>query len=300
MRAVTVLGLGTMGSGMASRLLAAGFPVTVWNRSAERAREMEASGARVAATPRTAVAGADVVVSMVADDAASGDVWLGEDGALAGVRKGAVLIESSTISPDWVQELAAHARVHGCELIDAPVTGSRTQAQSGELLFLAGGDPAAIEGVRDVLLAMGREVVRLGPTGSGAFVKLVNNFVCGVQVAAIAEAVALIEASGLSRAEALGVLLNGAPGSPLVKAVAARMIAGDYDVHFRVDLMAKDLAYAIRLAAQSAVPLRTAEGALDCFREASRQAFGDRDIAAVVEPLRASGSERAAANAVIP
>jgi 3-hydroxyisobutyrate dehydrogenase len=249
----------------------------------------------VADSPRAAAEGADVVISMVADDVASREVWLGEAGALAGVRAGATLIESSTLSPAWVEELANQARARMCELIDAPVTGSRTQARAGELNFLAGGAAATIDGVRDVLLAMGRDVLRLGPSGSGAIVKLVNNFVCGVQVAAIAEAVALIEASGLSRAEALGVLLNGAPGSPLVKAVAGRMVAEDYDVHFRVDLMAKDLAYASALAARHALPLRTAEGALDCFRAASRSALGDRDIAAVVEPLRTLVSARAEA-----
>ncbi|MGH7507521.1 MAG: NAD(P)-dependent oxidoreductase, partial [Longimicrobiales bacterium] len=218
-------------------------------------------------------------------------VWLGESGALAGVREGTVLIESSTVSPGWVHELADHARAVRCDLIDAPVTGSRTQAHAGELLFLAGGDAAVIESVRDVLLAMGREVRPMGPAGSGAFVKLVNNFVCGVQVAALAEAVALVEASGLDRDRALGVLLDGAPGSPLVRAVAARMAAGDYDVHFRIDLMAKDLAYASDLASRHALPLHTAVAAIHCFRTASQRGFGDRDIAAVVEPLRAVVSE---------
>lgn len=286
-RSITLLGLGTMGAGMAGRLLAAGYPLTVWNRSFERGRALERAGARVAPTPHGAAEDADVVVSMVADDAASRAVWLGESGALAGVRPGAVLIESSTVSPGWIHELAERARVRGCSLIDAPVTGSRVQAASGELLFLAGGDAATIEDVRDVLLVMGRDVVRLGPSGSGAFVKLVNNFVAGVQVAAIAEAVTLIEASGLDREQALGVLLEGAPGSPIVKLVAARMMGRDYDVHFRVDLMGKDLGYAIEAAARHGLPLATAEAALRCFQSASRGGFGGRDIAAVVEPLRA-------------
>lgn len=286
-RTVTLLGLGTMGAGMAARLLSGGYPLTVWNRSIERGRALESAGARVARTPGGAAQGADVIVSMVADDAASRAVWLGETGALAGVRPGAVLVESSTVSPGWIRELAELARARGCALIDAPVTGSRVQAASGELLFLAGGDAAAIESVRDVLLAMGRDVVVLGPSGSGAFVKLVNNFVAGVQVAAIAEATTLIEASGLDRDRALGVLLDGAPGSPIVKLVAARMTGRDYDVHFRVDLMGKDLGYAIEAAARHGLPLSTAEAALRCFQQASRGGFGGRDIAAVVEPLRA-------------
>lgn len=289
MRSVAVLGLGTMGAGMAGQLLAKGFRVTVWNRSMnERVAALAAAGARVAASPREAAADADVVVSMVADDAASRSVWLGSEGALRTAREGAVLIESSTVSPAWIAELAERAKAQGATLIDAPVTGSRVQAERGELLFLAGGSAECIDSVRDVLLAMGRDVVHLGPTGAGAFVKLVNNFLCGVQVAALAEAVALVEASGLDREKALGILLNGAPGSPLVKTIAARMAAADYDVHFRVDLMAKDLAYATDVAGKHGVSLHTATAALRSFLAASASGFGNRDIAAVVEPLRAA------------
>src|SRR5690606_32705593 len=281
------------GMGRAGQLLEVGYQLTVWNRAAERAIPLADRGAGVARTPREAAAGADVAIAMVADDAASRAVWLGDDGALEGLRKGAVLIESSTVSPGWIAELAERARARGCELIDAPVTGSRTQAQAGELLFLAGGTDAVIDRVDEVLRVMGRDVLRMGPVGSGAVIKLIINFGCGVQVAAMAEALALIEAGGLSRAEALGVLLNGAPGSPLVKAVTARMVAADYDVHFRVDLMAKDLAYASDLAASHALELRTAAAALERFREAARHALGDKDIASVVEPLRSAPVEPA-------
>jgi 3-hydroxyisobutyrate dehydrogenase len=290
MKAVTLLGLGTMGSGMAGQLLAAGFPLTVWNRSPEKARAMETSGAHSADTPRAAAEGADVVISMVADDAASRAVWLGEDGALAGARPGAVLIESSTASPGWIRELAALARDRGCTLIDAPVTGSRTEAANGRLLFLVGGDPEVIDGVSDVLGAMGRGVLPLGPVGSGAFVKLVNNFVCGVQVAALAEAVRLIEASGLDRERALSVLLDGAPGSPLVRGVAARMLRPNDEVNFAVDLMGKDLTYAMSEAAARHVDLATARAALQLFHAADERGLGRRDIAAVVEVVGPNGA----------
>lgn len=287
MRAVTLLGLGTMGVGMGHRLLAAGFPLTVWNRSAERAQGLESAGAKAAGTPAAAVAGADVVISMVADDAASRAVWLDDAGALAGVREGTLLIESSTLTPAWVRELAGFARARACDFIDAPVTGSRLQAAEGELLFLAGGEPEAVDRAREVMRAMGRDVVHLGPAGSGAFVKLVNNFLGGVQVAALAEAVALIEASDLDRDRALDLLLGGAPGSPLVKIVAERMRARDYDVHFRVDLMRKDLTYATEEAAAHGLSLETAEAALGRYRSAIEHGLGEQDMAAIVEPLRA-------------
>lgn len=296
MRAVTLLGLGTMGNGMANQLLAAGFPLTVWNRSSAKARALEAAGARVAETPRLAAAAADVIISMVADDAASRAVWLGESGALAGARAGTVLIECSTVSPGWIEELGAAARERGCALIDAPVTGSRAEAESGRLLFLAGGAPAVVEQVGDVLDAMGRGVLHLGPLGSGAFVKLVNNFVCGVQVAALAEAVTLIESSELDRDRALSVLLQGAPGSPLVKGVASRMLEPSDQVNFAVDLMAKDLTYAASVAAAHQIDLATARAALQLFHAAGERGLGRRDIAAVIEaarPAAASAAEQA-------
>jgi 3-hydroxyisobutyrate dehydrogenase len=287
MNSIAFLGVGTMGAGMAGRLLDSGFSVTVWNRHRGRADALVARGARVAESPRTAAAGADAVIAMVADDAASKSVWLGPDGALAGAARGIVAIESSTLSPSWIVELADHAAKAGCELIDAPVTGSRTHAASGDLLFLAGGPTAALERARPALSAMGsRGIVHLGPTGSGARMKLINNFVCGVQAAALAEAVALIERLGLDPAKAFPVLGDGAPGSPLVKGVGARMLAHDYSVNFALGLMHKDLTYAMAEGARAGVALRTAETARELFDDAIAARLGDSDFAAVVETLR--------------
>ena len=286
MQKVALFGLGTMGGGMASRLAQAGYPLTVWNRTRERAESFAAQGARVADSPRDAATDADVIIAMVADDKASREVWLGEQGALANARPGTVIIESSTLTPGWIRELAQIVQQQKCEFIDAPVTGSRPQAASGELLFLVGGEAATLEKVRGVLDAMGRGVVHLGPVGSGALVKLVNNFVCGVQVAALAEGLALIEHSGLERERALGILLDGAPGSPLVKAVSQRMLKQDYTVFFRLHLMMKDLTYAIGEGDRLGVPLETASAARGAFERARDAGFGAQDIGAVIEPLR--------------
>ncbi|HEY6358209.1 MAG TPA: NAD(P)-dependent oxidoreductase, partial [Vicinamibacterales bacterium] len=240
MASVAFMGLGVMGRGMAARLIDQRVPVVVWNRSRDRADALVAASgardARVGASPREAAATADVVISMVADDAASRAVWLGEDGALAGARPGAVLIESSTLSPAWIEELATRVSLRGGVLRDAPVTGSRTNAAGGQLLFLVGGPSEALERARPVLATMSRAIVHVGPTGSGARLKLVNNFVCGVQAVALAEAVAMIERSGMNRDLAASVLADGAPGSPLVKTLGLRMIAADYAVHFDLDL----------------------------------------------------------------
>jgi 3-hydroxyisobutyrate dehydrogenase len=139
---IAFFGLGAMGSGMVRRLLKAGFPVTIYNRTADKAEPFRGEGALLAGSPREAAANADVVISMVADDTASGRVWLGEGGAMEGVRAGAILIESSTLSVEWVRRLAAEASSRGCELLDAPVTGSKPQAAAGELCFIVGGDAA--------------------------------------------------------------------------------------------------------------------------------------------------------------
>ena len=286
MATVGFLGLGVMGGGMAGRVLDTGHSLTVWNRTRERAEPLVRRGATLAGTPREAAAGADVVVSMLADDGASRAVWLGPDGALASLRADAIAIESGTVSPAWIAELAGKVSAQGATLLDAPVTGSRTQAASGELRFLVGGPAEALERARPVLAAMGREVLHFGPAGSGARMKLINNFVCGVQAAALAEGVALIEAAGLNRADAMAVLASGAPGSPLVNAVGPRMAKSDYTVNFALALMDKDLRYAIDDADEFGIDLRTAATARALFGDALTAGLGDRDFSAVIEPMR--------------
>jgi 3-hydroxyisobutyrate dehydrogenase len=283
---IALLGLGLMGTGMARRLLGAGFPLTVWNRNPAKAAPFAAEGAHLAATPREAAARADLVISMVADDVASRGVWLGETGALAGTVRGTVLIESSTLTVAWILELARAATAAGGDFIDAPVTGSRNQSAAGELNFLVGGPAATLEKARPALRAMSRSITHLGPVGSGALIKLINNFVCGVQVAALAEALALIEKSSLNRAQALAVLTDGAPGSPLVKTLAARMAGPDYTPNFLLRLMAKDLGYATQEGSARALPLQTAAAALGLFQQAIAAGHGDQDMSAVIEPLR--------------
>ncbi|MBI5688754.1 MAG: NAD(P)-dependent oxidoreductase [Verrucomicrobia bacterium] len=284
---IAFLGLGIMGGGMTRRLLGAGFSLSVHNRNPTRAAALGEAGARVAETPRAAAAGADLIFSMVADDAASRAVWLGEAGALAGVAPGAVLVECSTLTVGWVRELAEAAARRGCTLVDAPVAGSRDAAAAGELKFLVGGPDEALARIRPALEVMGKVVLHLGPTGSGATMKLINNFLAGVQVAAFGEALAWIERSGLERAQAIAMLTGGAVGSPVVKTIAARMEAADYTPHFYLRLMAKDLGYAIGEGGQVGVELATAAAALGRFRAAVAAGHGDSDMAAVVRPLQA-------------
>jgi 3-hydroxyisobutyrate dehydrogenase len=280
---VAILGLGLMGSGMARQLLNAGFPLTVFNRNPEKTAPFAHAGARVASTPLEAAASAGVIVSMVADDNASRAVWLGEHGALAAVAPSTVCIESSTLTVGWVRELAAAVGVRGGEFLDAPVTGSKVHAHSGELNFFIGGSETTLKKVQPVFAAMSKTITWVGPAGSGALLKLINNFVCGVQVAAFAEAVAVIERGGLDRAKALELLTNGAAGSPLIKTIAARATASDYTPNFLLRLMTKDLGYAIQEGAKLSVDLATAAAALGDFQKAIAAGHGDKDMAAIVE-----------------
>jgi 3-hydroxyisobutyrate dehydrogenase len=282
---VAILGLGIMGGGMASRLLSMKFSVTVYNRTRERAEKYAPSGAFVAGTPREASARADVVIVMVADDVASRGIWLGPDGALAGAAPGTLLVDSSTISVSWVKELAAAAAQKQCEFLDAPVTGTKPHAASGELFFMVGGSAAGFNRAREVLSALGREVLHLGPNGSGALIKLINNFVCGVEAASFSEAMALVSASGLDREKCISVLGNSALASPLIKRMLTSMGTNDFTPNFPLTLMAKDIGYAINEASRLGVPLQTALPALEVFKHAMEKGLGDQDFSAVVKAV---------------
>lgn len=283
---IAFLGLGIMGSGMAGRLLDAGARLTVFNRNAARTEPLVARGAIAAATPRDGVKDAEIVFSMVADDAASHDVWDGGNGALAGVRPGTIVVECSTVTVGRITELAESASRIGCELIDAPVTGSKRQAAQGELVFLVGGSESAVARIRPALDAMGNSVVHLGPVGSGALVKLINNFLAGVQAASLAEAIAIIERSSLDRIQTIGAIVNGSPGSPVMKTLASRILAEDFSPNFYLHLLAKDLGYAIGEGETRGVPMSMASAALELLKASIARGDGDKDMAAVVEQFR--------------
>jgi 3-hydroxyisobutyrate dehydrogenase len=270
---------------MANRLLSMGFPVSVYNRSREKAAKLANAGAFVADTPGEAAARSEIVIAMVADDAASRNIWLGNEGALAGAVPGSLLLESSTLSVGWVKELNLAAAEKKCEFLDAPVTGTKPHAANGELFFMVGGSSAGFSGAREVLSALGREVLHLGPTGSGALIKLINNFVCGVEAAAFAEAMNLVNAGGLDRDKCIAVLGNSALASPLIKRMLTSMESNDFTPKFPLKLMTKDIGYAIKEAETSGVPLDTAVPALEVFRRAMEKGLGEQDFSAVMKAL---------------
>ena len=283
MQRVAILGLGVMGGGMAANWLAKGFEVSVWNRTSAKAQALAGKGARVAATPREAAQGADFIFAMVADDDASRSVWLGPDGALAGAKSGAIGVESSTLTPDWIRELGRQAQAKGVGFLDAPVGGSRPAAEGGELRFFVGGDPKTYEAARPALAAVGAKMDLLGPLGAGATWKLINNQLAAGQVAALAEALAVAKKAGFRDEQISELILGGAPASPIVKLKLPRMLAQDFEpADFALSLMLKDARYAAALAQSLGAPADVISGAVKTFARAEAKGLGAKDMAAVV------------------
>jgi 3-hydroxyisobutyrate dehydrogenase len=199
-----------------------------------------------------------------------------------------LLIESSTLTVGWIKELSAAAAERKCEFLDAPVTGTNPHAESGELLFLVGGSATAFDAAKPVFSVLGRSAIHLGPNGSGALLKLINNFLAAVQAVSFSEALALIDAGGLNRDKAVSILTEGVPGSPMVKRIASRAASGDFTPHFLLRLMAKDISYALEEGEQRNVHLQTAEAALAVFQQAIAAGYGEKDFTAIAESLTAT------------
>ncbi|HLZ03345.1 MAG TPA: NAD(P)-dependent oxidoreductase [Bradyrhizobium sp.] len=246
---VAFIGLGKMGHGMAGRYLDAGFTVAVWNRSKAKAEDLIARGARWATSPAGAATGADAVVTMVADDEASRRVWLGNDGAATGMKAGALAIECSTVSHAHALEMSQGLTKRGLIYIDCPVTGLPQAAAAGKLTLLVGADPADLEKARPFLLPLGTTIRHFGAVGTGTVFKLINNLMGAVQIASLAEGVAIAEQAGLDMNLVAEALSTGAVASPQVVRHSTRMVARDFSgATFTAALRHKDAAYAVRLA----------------------------------------------------
>jgi 3-hydroxyisobutyrate dehydrogenase len=283
---IALLGLGAMGAGMAANWLKKGFALSVYNRSRAKAEPLVAQGARVTATPAEAATGADIVVSVVADDVASRAVWLGADGALAAARPGAILIESSTLSPDWVLDLARRAAAKDCGFLDATLAGSKPAAAAGQVVFFVGGEAAILDKVRPALEAVSGRIQHIGDVGAGARWKLVNNMMVAIEVAAVAEALVLAGKAGFDRKRAADILAASGIASPVIQQKVARMAAGHFgDTDFALGLMLKDADYAVAFARKSGVDLAILPAAANLFRLANATGHGAEDVAAVLKAV---------------
>jgi 3-hydroxyisobutyrate dehydrogenase-like beta-hydroxyacid dehydrogenase len=288
---VAVLGTGRMGSAMAERLAGQGVSVVVYNRTAERAAGLaDRIGAAVATSPADAASRADVVISMVADDAAVHALYGGPDGVTAGMRAGSVAIDMSTVLPDTIRSIAPAVRARGAGVLDAPVSGSVGSMLTGELTIMAGGEAADLERARPVLERLAKRVFHMGELGSGAAMKLaVNTLIYGLN-GAIAEGLVLAERNGIDRALAYDVLAASAAGAPFVVYKRAAFVDPDgTPVAFSLGLAEKDLRLIGELAEASGTSMPQAEINLLAIRAAERTVGADADFARLASHLREEG-----------
>ena len=249
MASVAFIGLGRMGHGMAGRYLDAGFSVAVWNRSKAKAEDLIARGARWATSPEDAAVDADAVVAMVADDEASRAVWLGKDGAASAMKAGTLAIECSTVSYQHALELAGELRGRGLVYVDSPVTGLPDAAAAGKLTLLVGADSVDLEKARPYLAPLSTTIRHFGAVGSGTVYKLINNLMGAIQIAGIAEGLAIAEQAGLDMKLVLEAIESGVAASPQVIRHSKRMAARNFSgATFTAALRHKDAAYAVALA----------------------------------------------------
>jgi 3-hydroxyisobutyrate dehydrogenase-like beta-hydroxyacid dehydrogenase len=288
---VAILGVGRMGGAMVGTLRRAGFDVTVWNRTRARAEAVAAPvGAAVAGTAREAVAGAGVVLSSLADDAAVRAVYAGPAGAATGLRAGTVVVETSTIAPGTVREVGPVIEARGAALLDAPVSGSVPAVEKGQLTIMVGGDPAALEQARPVLAALSAKLFHVGALGAGATMKLaVNALVHAINVA-LSEALVLAEKAGVARSAAYDVFAAGAGAAPYVLYKRAAFEHPDETpIAFSLDLAAKDLELIVGLAAEVGARMDQAAVNRATVRAAMAAGLGSRDASAVATFLRSQG-----------
>jgi 3-hydroxyisobutyrate dehydrogenase len=289
MGTVAFIGLGKMGIGMAARVLAAGHTLHVYNRTADRANALVRQGARAFPTPRAACAGVDAVVAMVSDDAGSRAVWCGPDGVLeASTAPGAWAIECSTLSHAWVMQLAAQAKEKGLRYIDAPVTGLPDAAAAGELTLLVGAEPADLAAARELLRVFCQRILHFGGIGTGTAYKLIVNLLGAVQIASVAESMAIAERAGLDLRVVADALAAGQAASPQVVRNSRRMVAGNHrqDIVFTPQLRLKDVRYALEFAGQLGVGSPFGSQAEAAFRQLYDLGLQDANESAVLEVAR--------------
>ena len=287
MERVGFIGLGTMGAAMAANLARAGFDVTAWNRTPDRAQELDELGVGRASTPGELARSVEVVVICVSDTPDVAAVLLGPDGIAAGARAGTLVIDCSTISPAATRGFAAELAEHDIALVDAPVSGGSEGAQKATLTIFVGGKPADVERAQPILAALGKTITPVGPIGSGQAVKAVNQVILAGTYLGVAEGIVLALKAGLDVEQVVEALGGGAAQSWVLANRSGRMIANDYPLGFKVALHRKDLGIALELAGELGAELPIAEFAATLETELIAAGHADDDMSALARSIRA-------------
>lgn len=274
MKKVAVIGLGIMGHGIADNFIKNGYDVIVWNRSSEKAEDLLAKGASFAKSPKEATEYADLVFEVTANDKSSRETWLGDNGILAGAKRGQFVITCATLSIDWVKELSEHCQSKELNFFDMPMTGSRIGAETGQLVLLVGADESKLNEIRKDLGAIARRVRYFGDVGSGTKYKLILNALQAIHVAAMGQALRMAKSVGLDQEKAAEALIE-IPGGVVTKAAWESYLKQPEPIAFSVDWITKDLEYAKTMMNEESFPLL--EDVLKMYKDAISHGYGKSD-----------------------
>jgi 3-hydroxyisobutyrate dehydrogenase len=284
---VGFIGLGIMGGGMARRILDAGFPLVVWNRTASRADALVQAGAERADSPAEVAARSDVIITIVSDTPDVEEVILGEQGVIHGVRPGALAVDMSTISPQATRNIAAALAEKGVEMLDAPVSGGSEGAAQGTLSIMVGGSTQALERARPILEPMARSITHVGENGAGQSVKLFNQIVVVGNCLAMCEGLLFAARSGLDLEKAWEAIKGGAAGSWMLSNRGNQIIDRDWRPGFTIDLQQKDLRLVLEAADEVGVPLPATAQIFQLYRTLQGRGLGSEGNHALVKALEA-------------
>lgn len=284
---IALLGCGLMGAPMSRRLLAAGYPLTVWNRTRAKAEALAEAGANVADTPAAAVAQADLVITMLEHGGVVNEVLFSPElpGAAQGLRAGTLVVDMSSILPEQAQDHARRLAELGVQALDAPVSGGTLGAEAGTLAIMAGGEAADFERAREVLSALGRPV-HVGPAGSGQLTKLANQMIVGITIGAVAEALLLAEKGGANPAKVREALRGGFAESRILEVHGQRMVDGDFAKRGSLAIQLKDLRNALHTSAGLGFDAPITQQLTDLYAQAAEHGFADLDQSGLFRELQ--------------
>jgi 3-hydroxyisobutyrate dehydrogenase len=285
MKRIAVLGAGAMGSRLVQNLLNAQYQVVVYNRTVDKVKPLVEKGAIYAATPKEAAEQADIAIGMVTDNDASKSLWLdSETGAILGLDRDKIAIESSTLTVDWIQELATAVSNRGASFLDAPIVGSRPQAEAGKLIYLVGGEAETLARVQSVLVSTGAASIHhVGSIGRGMTMKLAVNALFGIQIAALAEAIGMLTKNGISGEKAMECLGELPIVSPVAKLAGNLMLTGNYAPLFPIGLVEKDFGYFIQTARASNASIPVSTSVRNVYENAIARGYDNDNITGIIQ-----------------
>jgi len=282
MKNISILGTGAMGSRLANKFIETGYNVTIFNRTKSKASALIDSGAVFKSTPVEAAENADIVISMLTDDDAARKVWLDEkNGALSGLKADAIAIESSTLSINCINEIAKNLKDKGNEFLDAPVVGSRPQAEAGALVFLLGGSSEAVEFVKPVLSNVSSSFFHLGEVGSATKMKLAVNAFFGVQVSAYSEILGVMKKSGVNKTQVIELFNHLPVTSPVIQVIGKLINENNFEPLFPINLVEKDFRYILEMNGKGDSKLPIVDAAHNAYQQAINNNLGELNIAGV-------------------